>query len=610
MKQTNAKTLRIYCLTLILAFTGSKALGQPALHELSFSIEDPYISSMLKITPQNGRSQAFFGAAFRTNNEERLWIFPNDPQTSVIPAVGTIDTSVEPESVKVKYTIGTEGGSPLLSAFSQQLLTVLSQVDDAPPNKIEEIIPLNFPPDAPYVFVLATNTFICGVTFSSAFRGYLNDNGQISTNQLPPQEKYEVEAAACQPVPIPVEEPKLLLVKSRTGITFLAYGRGDIIDDTLLPPDTGKPIVILDSSAIFSADIGAEGSWQPLTNLRIRRLTSRSLQQEGVELVTDWEVSILIPLYERPGSIFHGENILGASSQGIVSVMSLTAMLTPLIAPTQILDLEKQIDDMVQSSMFYNKIICGHAGDSEHLITILDIGQATVHHAIDKLESTENFIYHRGITHPYGSSVYFFIVFGSAETPESSSVYYLDYPEESMTTDLSITRMELGVEFGYITDMEFFPNHGYIALIGIERGADSGIPTDFYFKAQIFCHKSCATCKGLKENQCLSCPRGHSLNKIGMSDAGRCSETENRVNEVEADCGGVFIDKCVKCESGHIGFCQICRSGSGLDQLSERGSSGEFCVDCPVTYCETCEITSSGKKYFSDFFRENLSEML
>lgn len=580
MTQPSKNTVRITCTILMLAIASAQSMGMPPINQLTINLEEPNISEKFKRPAEEGRTEPLFGKVLQTGNEERIWIFPRDPITPISALAATIRTSGSPDNADIVFTTVTEDLNALTTDISgTPSAKYLSMVTSSA--VVGDIIPLTLPPTMPYLFAATIDAQVCAISMSP----YSSESGVTV-------ELFQIDDMNCANLPSAIDSPRLYNMVLRSGFAVLIYGQG--ASDGVFQLDLDEGISYLTTTY--------GNNWQPSGT---RRMLDNTQGRD------DWSVSVLIALYERPGSAFHGETMLGVTAGGKFQALLLSNLLDNTVAPTDIFDIQKSVSDMVQSSMFFNKIVCAHADDSDHIISIVDIEQGQVHHAIDRIDATANFIYHRGLVHPYGTSVYLFIIFGSATTPTTSSVHYLNYMVESLTTELEMVEIATGLTGDeFVTDMTFFPLQGYIAFTGIEVNSGSGVVSDLYFKAQIICHGSCATCTGLGDNECLSCPRGSELSLIGSGDVGTCELEEIEQNEVEANCGGVLIAKCIKCEEGFVGFCEICKAGAGLDKISERGDSGEFCIDCPTPNCKTCEFVSQGNLLLLTFFRKNMPRVL
>lgn len=562
-------------LALMLIASPALSMGGTPIYDLTVNLQMPFVSEV-KSFGFTDRTEPFFGRAFQPNDEEMLWVFPRAPLTTASAMGAVIGTSVMPENAQLTFTTIQEDGTAITTNNpSTEYLALFSSGTAT----FGDIIPFTFPPTYPYVFATTVDEQVCAMSMSP------NGDGDFGL--------YNIDDIECAALPSGISQPRLYRVRMRFGMAGLIYGQG--AGDGVLQMDITEGISNLRSDHGYN--------WEPLT--RRRRMRLRIL--DDTEGRTSWTVNVLIALYERPGSAYHGQTLLGVSSAGVFETLSLNDLLDTTIAPTEVADLEKGVSDIVQSSMFNDAIICGHSGDSDHIMSIVDIAESKTLNTIDSIDSTMNHIYHRGIVHPYGTTVYLFLVYGSATTPTSSALYYMNHDMMSEPEATMIPTTLTGDQF--ITDMNFFPIQGYITFIGVDLATTSGSPSDLYFKAQILCHKSCATCESLGENQCLTCNRGFNLEKIGSGDTGTCEPEELEQNEVEANCGGVDIQKCIRCEDGFVGFCEICKAGAGLDKTSERGS-GEFCIDCPVDNCETCEILSKGNLDLLTLFRKNLPKVL
>lgn len=575
---------RTTIITILMLAAGAFSAKAPVL-PYTLSLAQPEVFPPL-VQEATGTDQDYgiFGRAMKFGQKERLWIFPREPFTRTSYYITSIDTSKNPSQTQIEYLaadelgISVNGGAPAITSY-------MNIFANPSTDKIKDLISLSFPPDHPYVFAGLINN---GAYIYSFHPEDIDVTG-VNSFELEEGEGLEnIELTGMNDV-------QILKIQLRNGMTLLGFASG-----------------ASDGPREMDIQFGIDEIKRITDTRRVRRV----LLPTAGEIT--WPLKALIALYEGPGSPFQGQTLLGASPTGNLQTLALADIHNAAATPTNIYDTELVITDMAQSSIFYNKVVCGHSGEDD-LISIVHLGfggeSAKIHHSIPQINSEMNFIIRGGIVHPFGTSGFLVMVYNSDTNPTSSEVHYINYPIESLTDGIMFGKVDIGQPSGMVTDVALFPRQGYAAFIGTGVNSGSGVASDFYIKAQIMCHPTCAACKGMSETQCTRCPPRLTLEAQGSSGMGMCVLEEEETNEdieapvIFATCGGEDIIGCVKCETAQPGFCQLCQKGFGLDEISERGT-GQSCALCPVAGCMTCELTNSGKpSFFNNFFRKNLSKM-
>lgn len=532
-------------LVLILALTGSLN-AFVAIGNLRVSLEDPKVSLAYGDTT----SDPTFGRAISMSDEEKMWVFPRAPFTSVSNTIAYVDTSVEPSSV---FTVDATDGSD--TRYTTNILT------DPITDEIHDIIAYSTPPQYAYNFAALINTGIYTVGFESSFDGNSDSN------------LYKIkDLTYIADLQLSFTTPKLLEVQMNGGGALFIYGSGA----------TDGPRMM---NIRYGIDDAERADGQVVTSIDPATETRGQVT---------WSLQVLIGLYDEPLSPFMGNMVLGAApgSSGDVSTMSLQEIgkyyPATIPDPTPVVSVGATINDMIQSSLFMNKVITAHSGGTD-ILSIIDHSDGSVFTTVAQPSSSFNHIYHRGLIHPFGTSVFFALAHDDATTPTDSTLLYLDYSQETEVSNLAVQEIAGLTSDAIWGDVILFRAQGYLALVG--KGTDDD--ENLYVKVNVLCHSTCAACEGLLENQCTRCPTGITL--VGSGGVGTCPVDEIEVtgDDMVADCGGIQVPLCEECEEGFIGMCQLCQIGAGLgEELTERGTS-DNCVRC-IDNCKHCELNARG----------------
>lgn len=541
MKNSRMRTASaIITLALIGSMNAFVAFGN-----LKVSLDNPKVYSTLEET-----RTPVYGRIASMTDEEKMWIFPKEPFTAISGDIKMIDTSdADPSSV---VEVDASGGS-----FTDYV-NVFSGSDE-----IHDLVSYSTPPQYPYNFAVLINDGIYTAGMESNF-----------DNSNPSQVDKLRDMTMITDLSLSFTNPRCLEVQLNSGGAFLIYGSGGSDGPRMMNIRYGI-------DEIRREDGNFVTSIPPVDDVRGE---------------VTWPLQVLIGLYDAPFSPFVGNMVLGAApgGQGALSTMSLQDIGRDTNGgtapnPTSLLNVGAAITDMIQSTLFIDKIITAHSGGA-NILSIADINQNVVTDVVAKIDDTLNHIYYRGLIHPFGTSVYFALVQDDAAAPTASGLYYLDYSQEEETSNLAMMEIE-GLPDGIWADFALFRGQGYLALVGQNTGATA----DVYTKVQVLCHSSCDACDGITDSDCTRCPEGITLS------SGKCpvDEIELTADDMVADCGGVNIPLCQVCEEDFIGFCQECQVGSRLGELNERATS-EQCVRC-LPNCKICEENERGK-YFSFYF--------
>lgn len=580
-----------------------------AFADKMFSLSTPEYTA--RKTVQERRT---FGRAFRIDQEEKMFVFTRNKFTKDQPRITMIKTADDPDTISVvdsaidqTFEEDVEGnlGNPVYVAST--IMYDMFVADTNPPGTdpttpnlipvydgtIYDIKLLSLPPVAKNNFLILMRT---GSGAANGNRGALAigaftiapedvpDSEGIVFNPgqtLPTSSKiFQVVAISLDSEPYEYEEPRLLVAYLENGATIILYGeRKEGTTSPVGPLPTGFREFL--NLAQLSNNIGG---------LDIEELSSLGYVQ--------WEVRLLIALYDRPYSPLNGEDLVGVDSDGVISTITISNLNGAEGEQKMLVNLGMLVTDMIQSTSFYNKLICGHSGE-KNIISIVHIGdEPALYYTIPQIDSNMNYIMENGIRNPFGTTVYMFLVYDSDRFPSESALYFFDYPIEDTNFPIELMKSEIDVgnDKSVMNDFKFFPDQGYIAIVGTDYSNDD--PADFYLKAQIMCYRTCATCNGPAIDQCTTCPSGISLEVI-QDGQGTCEEVDMGLTQTDlvADCGGAEIPRCSRCEANQPGFCQSCQIGAGLDELTDRGT-GASCVQCPVENCMTCEMTPTGNFTF------------